>query len=170
MPRLSLQPLPRGAPATEFIGLLVSAARRRIKQAVLASAAPHRLAPQQFWFLVALLERPGMSQVELGERSLTDPPTTSRVVSVLARRRLVRADVDPRDHRCVRLSLTAAGERLAVELSSTAREIRSAVIEGMSQGEQDALRAGLRRVIANLDRLAFPATRGAATRRAGVGP
>ncbi len=143
----------------QLIGLLITVARRRIKQVVLASAAPHGLASQQFWFLVALHEHPGMSQAELGERAITDAPTTSRVVSALAQRRLVRADPDPRDHRCVRLSLTPSGQALAAELASTAREIRAAVIEGMSEAEQEALRAGLRRVIANLDRLALRSRR-----------
>ncbi len=153
----------------EPIGLLIASARRRIKQAVLARTATHRLAVQQFWFLIALSERPGISQVELAEGVRSDAPTTSRVVASLARRRLVRADPDPRDRRRSRLSLTPAGVRLAKELSGTAQEIRAAVIHGMTEAELDALRQGLRRVIANLDRLEAKPSRRAASAAGGGG-
>jgi len=152
----------------ESVWLLIASARRRIKQAVLARTAAHRLAVQQFWFLVALRERPGISQVELAERVRSDAPTTSRVVASLTRRRLVRTDPDPHDRRRARLALTPEGRRLAEELSSTAQEIRAAVIHGMTEAELDALRHGLRRVIANLDRLeARPSRRVARAVRGG---
>lgn len=137
----------------EFVGLLIASARRSIKQVVLSRAARHHLAPQQFWLLVALREHPGLSQAELAERVRADPPTVSRVVSSLTRRRLVRADLDTRDRRRVRLRLTPEGERLARVLSGSAAEIRVALVDGMSAKEQDALRSALRRVIANLERL-----------------
>lgn len=142
------------AATEEPIGLLIASARSRLKQAVLTRAGVHGLAVQQFWFLIALRESPGISQVELADRVRSDAPTTSRVISSLMRRRFVRKDPDPADGRLSRLSLTLAGERLAENLSGTAIQIRAAVIDGMSEAEQDVLRGGLRRVIANLDRLA----------------
>ena len=147
------EPAGNGPPLQEPIGLLIASARRRIKQAVLARAATHRLAVQQFWFVVALWERPGISQVELASIAQSDAPTTSRVVCALARRRLVRVDPTPDSRHRRRLFLTPGGERLAQDLSGTAREIRAAVVDGMTGAEQDALRHGLRRVIANLERL-----------------
>ena len=149
-----LAPPASGPAPREPIGLLIATARSRMKQAVLPRAAAHRLAVQQFWFLIALLERPGIPQVELAEAVRSDAPTTSRVIASLMRRRLVRKDPDPQDGRLSRLSLTLAGRRLARELSGTADAIRAAVGEGMSEAEQESLRGGLRRVIANLDRLA----------------
>lgn len=137
----------------EYVGLLIASARRRIKQAVLARAAPHGLASQQFWFLIAMAERPGISQVELAERVRADPPTVSRVVFGLTQRRLVRASPHPDDRRRTRLVLTAAGERLAAELADAAAEVRAAIVDGMTEAELGALRRGLRHVIANLDRL-----------------
>ncbi len=137
----------------EQVGLLIASARRRIKQTVLARTAAHRLAPQQFWFVVALQEHPGVSQVELAERARSDPPTVSRAVFGLTRRGLVRASPDPADRRRMRLFLTPAGERLAKELSVPAPEIRAAMTDGMTKAELAALRDGLRHVISNLDQL-----------------
>ncbi len=145
----------------EYLGLLIATARRRIKQAVLARAGRHELSAQQFWFLIALSEHPGMSQVDLAQRVRADAPTASRSLAGLRRRRLVRIEVDPADRRRGRVFLTASGERLAKELSHVAREVRAAVVEGMSEGEVDALRSGLKRVIENLDRLEARAARDA---------
>jgi DNA-binding MarR family transcriptional regulator len=137
----------------EYLGLLIAAARRRTKQAVLARVSQHQLTVQQFWMLVALQECPGFSQVQLAERVRADSPTVSRTLTALLERGLVRSDLDPSDRRRSRVTLTAAGQRLAAELTLVAREIREAIVDGMSPPEIEAIRRGLRRVIANLDRL-----------------
>jgi DNA-binding MarR family transcriptional regulator len=156
-------------PVQEHVGLLIAAARRRLKQAALSRATGHGLSAQQFWFLVAVAERPGISQAELAGSLRSDAPTVSRVVSALARRRLVRAEHDPGDRRRLRLVLTRAGERLAAQLAAHARALRTAVVAGMSSGEVDALRAGLRRVISNLERVDAAAARPNASRARGGG-
>src|SRR5690348_13007264 len=93
----------------EYIGLLIAAVRRRIKQAVLGPAAGHGLTPQQFWFLVANAEQPGISQAELAHRVRADAPTASRLVAAMAERGLLRTELDPDDRRRARVFLTAAG-------------------------------------------------------------
>ena len=136
----------------EYLGLLIAIARRRLKQAVLSRLDRPRLSAQQFWMLVALAEHPGVSQARMAERLHADAPTVSRTLSGLLERRLVRSDVDPSDRRRTRISLTAAGERLAAELAPLAAEIRAAVIDGMSPEEIAAVRKGLLRIIDNLER------------------
>jgi DNA-binding MarR family transcriptional regulator len=143
----------------EYPGLLIAVARQRIKQAVLTRAARHGLSVQQFWLLVALHERGGASQGELAERMRVDAPTASRVIAVLARRRLVRVEQDPDDRRRARLHLTRTGGEMARELVSVAGEIRSAVVDGMTAAEIACLRSGLRRVISNMERLDARAAR-----------
>lgn len=137
----------------EYPGLLIAVARRRIKQAVLARAAPRGLSTQQFWVLVHLHERPGLSQRDLAGRMDVDAPTASRVLAALIARRLVRAEEDPADRRRARLRLTASGWELARELAGDAAAIRRGLVAGMSAPEVEALRAGLRKVIDNMGRL-----------------
>ena len=136
----------------EYPGLLIAVARRRIKQAVLARATPHGLSTQQFWVLIHLHERDGLSQRVLAARMDVEPPTASRVLAALLRR-LVRADEDPADRRRSRLHLTAAGVALARILAAPAAEIRRGVVAGMTAPEVDALRGGLQKVIDNMGRL-----------------
>jgi len=136
----------------EYLGLLIAVARRRLKQAVLSRVDRRRLSVQQFWMLIALAEQSGISQARIAERLHADAPTVSRTLSALLERRLVRADLDPSDRRRTCIWLTPAGQRLAAELAATAAEVRAAVIEGMSSKEIAAVREGLLRVIANLER------------------
>lgn len=136
----------------QYPGLLIAAARHRIKQVVLAQVSQHRLTSQQFWMLIALRESPGLSQAELAARVRADAPTVSRTVSGLLERGLLRSEPDPDDRRRSRMYLSARGERLAQELASVARDVRAALVDGMDEDEVAALRQGLQRVIANLDR------------------
>jgi DNA-binding MarR family transcriptional regulator len=138
----------------EYLGLLIAAARSRIKQVVLAQVAQFGLAPQQFWMLIALREMPGMSQADLAERVRADAPTVSRTLGALLERGLVRSDPDPEDRRRSRVFLTAAGEQLASEVAAVAADVRAAVVDGMSAAEEAAVRRGLKRILDNLDRYA----------------
>jgi DNA-binding MarR family transcriptional regulator len=136
-----------------YPGVLIAAARRRIKQAVLARVSDLGLTAQQFWILVAIHETPGIPQIGIAARTRADAPTISRALAPLAARGLVQAEPDPDDRRRTRLSLTPAGRRFVRGLVPVAREIREAIVEGMSGAEIAALQAGLERVVANLDRL-----------------
>lgn len=137
----------------EPIGLLIGAARRRIKQAVGRRLGRWRLTPQQFWVLVAVSENEGLSLGDLVERLRMDAPTASRVVTALVARKLLRAAGDPHDRRRSRLHPTAAGAALGPELRALAAEIRQTVARGFDEAELEAARAMLRRVIANMDLL-----------------
>jgi len=146
MPRQSL-------PQQEPIGLLISAVRRRIKQAVGAGVRQHRLTPQQFWVLVAALEEEGQSLGELGARLRMDQPTASRVVRALSDRGLLISAEDPEDRRRSVLRLTASGEKLAREVRSLAEEVRGAVDQALEPAEREQVRAALKKIIATIDRV-----------------
>jgi DNA-binding MarR family transcriptional regulator len=144
-----MQPLSKQEP----IGLLVAVARRRIKQAVGARVRPLRMTPQQFWVLLAVLESEGPSLGELAERLRIDQPTASRVVAALVRRRLVRVETSRLDRRRSRLLATAAGESRRAAIEALAAEIRVGLVADLADEEQAALRTGLRKIIANMERL-----------------
>jgi DNA-binding MarR family transcriptional regulator len=146
-----------------YPGLLIAAARRAIKQAVLARIAGRQLTAQQFWLVIGVEEHPGISQAELAGRVRADPPAVSRALAALAERGVVRSTPDPDDRRRTCVHLTPAGRRLARELAPLANEIREAVIAGMSSEEVAALTAALQRVVTNLDGLE---RRGSARERA----
>jgi DNA-binding MarR family transcriptional regulator len=135
----------------EYIGLLIGAARRRLKQAVLTRLVPHRLSTQQFWILLAIRDLPGASLGAVAERQRLDLPTASRVVTSLCERGLVLLERSLDDRRRASVKLTTKGEALTRKLQPIADSARAAVVQGLSAAEQETLRKLLRRVIANLD-------------------
>jgi DNA-binding MarR family transcriptional regulator len=151
--------LKQGIATNENIGFLIAAARRRITQAVGGQVRRYRLSPRQFWILVAVYEHRGSSLKELATHLRMDEPTASRVVFALRRRKLLEVRDDAADRRRSRLYLGASGRVLARELHALASFIRDAVTRGLTGSEREALRASLRKIIANMDR--FPSGNGA---------
>lgn len=135
----------------EPIGLLIGALRRRIKQAVASCVRAYGLSVQQFWVVVAISERPGLSLGELALHLRMDKPTASRVVFTLMNRKLLDVQGDAADRRRARLYLGPAGARLAKGLQRHATAVRSALTRGFSPTEQNALRSSLRKIIGNMD-------------------
>jgi len=148
-------------PKQEYVGLLIGAARRRIKQSVTARAEPQGLSSLQFWVLVLLHNSPGLSLGELAEKQRLEVPNASRVVGSLVKRRMVRLKRDPADRRRAQLELTPNGLALARKLQKAADDVRGAVVAGMSAEEVETFRSLLRRVLDNLEQLdsSMPARR-----------
>src|SRR3954465_4621323 len=138
---------------TEPVGLLIAAARARMKRAVTDRVRPHGLTPQQFWALINIDEADGPSLGEVAERLRMDPPSASRAVTQLLRRKLVSAEGDAGDRRRVRLQLTRAGKAKIGALRGLAAELRGGAVHGLTREEEQTLRALLRKVIMNLDQL-----------------
>lgn len=135
----------------EPVGLLIAAARQRMKRAVHDRVAPHGLTPQQFWVLVNIDEMEGPSLGEIAARLRLDAPTASRAVTQLLRRKLVKAEGDRGDRRRLRLCLTPLGRERIGLLRALAAELRSADVHGLTREEEETLRRLLRKMIANLD-------------------
>ena len=88
----------------EYVGLLIGAARRSIKQAVQRAVRPLRLTPPQFWFLNAAR---GLLKVEADPRD----------------RRVMRVALAPAGVRLAqRIAPIASGVRAAVVQRMSARE------------------------------------------------
>jgi DNA-binding MarR family transcriptional regulator len=134
------------------LGLLVGAVRRRLKQAVDVRARALGLSPQQFWVLMALAEMEGPSLGGLAARQHMDPPTASRVLTTLVRRGFARMATHPSDRRRAVLALTPRGRALAARVRPIALGLRAAVEQGFDPEEKGRLRAGLTRMLENLER------------------
>src|SRR5947209_333598 len=141
------------AAVKEPVGLLIAAARRKMKRAVHERVAPHGLTTQQFWALVNIDEADRPSLREVAERMRMDAPTASRAVTQLLRRQLVKAEGDRNDRRLLRLQLTRKGRAKIGALRTLAAELRGAAVHGLTRDEEETLRTLLRKVIGNLDEL-----------------
>ena len=135
------------------MGILIGAARRTLKQAVLRKAKPLRLTAPQFWFLNAVRELPDATLGDLARRQQLDASTASRLADSLAGRGYLRLSADRRDRRALRVSLTTAGAKVAERIAPLADSVRGAVVQGMTEAEQVTLRRALMKVIRNREEL-----------------
>jgi DNA-binding MarR family transcriptional regulator len=135
------------------VALLLAAVRRRQRQSVEARAGRLGLSSQQFWILEAISDRGECSLCEILSVLPMDQPTASRVLAALQEQSLIKMDSDPDDRRRRTLRLTARGTRVAQQCKIIAKQVRTAVVAGFSDGELGRLGSYLRRLVENLDRL-----------------
>jgi DNA-binding MarR family transcriptional regulator len=135
----------------EPVGLLIAAARRRMKRVVEDRVRPHGLTPQQFWLLVNIDEAEGPSLGEMAQRLRMDAPSASRAVAQLLKIKLVKTQGDRGDRRRLRLWLTPGGKAKIGALRALAAELRGATVHGLTRNEEDTLRVLLRKIVANFD-------------------
>ncbi|TFZ03928.1 MarR family winged helix-turn-helix transcriptional regulator [Ramlibacter humi] len=107
------------------------------------------------WRVLSLLaEQPGMlSSSELALRAQLDRARTSRAITSLVAKRLVRREAGPGDRRQVRLSLTPAGQSLHDELFPQVAAVNRDLLAVLDEGEAAALQAALDRLQSRADEL-----------------
>lgn len=144
--------LPTTAPPVP-LGQLISAARRRIKQALWAHVAEDGLTPQQYWMLLVLIEEGPRSLHDLAVRVWIDDPTACRIVKALTARKLVASEPDPDHGRRIRIRMAPGTEALQRRLRAVATKIRGAIEQGLGAEEKARFRASLMKVMSNMDAL-----------------
>ncbi len=93
----------------------------KAREAVMARFAPilreHGLSSQQWRVLRVLTEESPIDATALARRSLLMMPSLSRILRSMAARSLVQREVDDKDHRRVRISITDEGRKLVDQLT-----------------------------------------------------
>lgn len=105
---------------------------------------------QDWRVLAALRERDGQRLTELAQRTSIEVSTLSRLVGGLETAGLVSRSRDAGDARAIAIRLTAAGERVTVELTPAALEIETVALAGLSDAEIAQLKSLLERIYGNL--------------------
>jgi DNA-binding MarR family transcriptional regulator len=88
--------------------------------------------------LAALAQEEGLLSSELADRTQLDRARTSRAVTSLVAKKLVRRDTGPADRRQARLALTPQGQALYDALFPVVRDINAELLSAISR--QDAAR------------------------------
>ena len=137
------------------VGYAVGHAAARIKIALRRAfvAAGHDVTPDQWVVLYRLLENEGLTQVALGERTVKDKTTITRILDRLEARTLLTRRRAPDDRRSQRLYLTEAGRALAQALVPIVQAFADAAYADLTQADKAALRDILARIEARLDGL-----------------
>ena len=107
------------------------------------------------WRLIALLAAHGaMSPSELAQRAHLERARTSRHITELSARALIRRRVDPRDGRRAEVELTAAGQQLYDELFPQSAGFNCQVLAALAPGELAAFEEALAKLTEAAERIA----------------
>lgn len=109
--------------------------------------------PEQWAVLFRLHEQPGLTQSELGDRTVKDKTTVTRILDRLEAKGLAERRNDPQDRRCQRLFLTPAGAATLHALMPVVRNYGAAIFADFTPDDRDTLRTFLLRLENRLDGL-----------------
>jgi DNA-binding MarR family transcriptional regulator len=112
--------------------------------------------PEQWVVLFRLHEREGLTQSELGDRTVKDKTTVTRILDRLEKKGLLARRRDPRDRRSQRIFLTEAGSTVLDALMPLVHGYGHALFGGLSPGDSDQLRRLLGLVETRLDTVLEP--------------
>ncbi|WP_428562392.1 MAG: MarR family winged helix-turn-helix transcriptional regulator [Solidesulfovibrio sp. DCME] len=133
-----------------------TAARLKIGLRRTFLAHGHDVTPEQWVVLYRLYEAPGLSQAELGERTVKDKTTITRILDRLSDKALLTRRRDPHDRRSQRIALTPAGRALVERLVPLVRAYAAAAFADVPDQDSETLRRILGTIEARLDTLLEP--------------
>jgi DNA-binding MarR family transcriptional regulator len=131
-------------------GYLANHMARLFARALADAIRPMGLAPGQFMVLLELWREDGLTQRDLVERLAVEQATMANTLARMERDALIERRVDPADARVRTIHLTQRARSLEAPALAAARAINRRVFAGFTEGEQDAMLAGMRRIIAAL--------------------
>jgi DNA-binding MarR family transcriptional regulator len=140
-------------PLDSYLPYLLNRAGARIAAAFSEEVRPLGATLQMWRVLAALRERDGRRMGDLSETTSIEVSTLTRLVDNMEKKGLVARRRDAGDARAVLLHATAAGRRLTRRILPIAERYEAVALAGFSVSEAATLKAGLRRLYANMDGL-----------------
>lgn len=120
------------------------------------------------WRVIACLAQyPDLLSSELAERIQLDRSRTSRAITSLVAKKLLRREAGPADRRQARLALTPAGRALYEELFPLVCEINRRLLEPLGAAQVEGLETGLAAMQRRAEQLVQAAELPKADRRRG---
>ncbi|WP_300164577.1 MarR family transcriptional regulator [Solidesulfovibrio sp.] len=140
------------------VGYAVGHAAARLKIGLRRTflAAGHDVTPEQWVVLYRLYETQGLTQAELGDRSVKDKTTITRILDRLEAKGLAARRRDAKDRRSQRIFLTEAGTSLVECLVPLVRAYAAEAFADVPPEDSDALRRILGNIESRLDAMLEP--------------
>ena len=135
------------------VGYAIGHAAARLKMGLRRTflAAGHDVTPEQWVVLYRLFEAQGLTQCGLGERTVKDKTTITRILDRLQAKKLLVRRRDSHDRRSQRIFLTPAGEDLVRSLVPLVRGYATEVFADVGPGDSERLRDILGHIETRLD-------------------
>ncbi|HZM25169.1 MAG TPA: MarR family transcriptional regulator [Anaerolineales bacterium] len=134
-------------------GYLINLAAQRLRYELHQTfqARGYDVTPEQWAVLNRLWEQDGLSQVDLAERTFKDKPSTTRILNLLEKKRIVVRRPDETDRRILRVFLTKTGQDLKDKLIPCAEEVLAKSGENLTRDELALFKMTLHRILSNLE-------------------
>jgi len=114
-------------------------------------AAQAGLSVDQWVMLKQIGENSGSSQVDIGNSTVKDAPTTTRIIDQLVNKNLISKQLDPEDRRRYMVFITEKGRALVERLLPVVSEYRQVPLEGFSEANRKQLNELLNQMLNNLN-------------------
>ena len=102
------------------------------------------------WLVIkSILENPGISQQELGEKAFKDNASITRIIELLVKSNYLEREVNPVDRRKSNLTVTPEGIRVINEVQQIVLENRKAALSGITTEELEIVNKTLQTIIEN---------------------
>ena len=140
-------------PLDGYLPYLLNRAGARIATAFSEEVRPLGATLQIWRVLAALHEQDGRRMGDLSETTSIDVSTLTRLVDGMAKKGLVVRRRAEQDARVVMLHVTAVGRRLTGRILPIAQRYERVALAGFDEREAATLKAALRQLYANMDKL-----------------
>lgn len=126
---------------------------KRYRQVAIRHLKEHQanLNVDQWVVLKQISENNGCSQVEIGQSTVKDAPTTTRIIDQLTKKKLIVKQLDPEDRRRYMVFVTEKGSQLIERLLPVVQGYREIAVKDFSQEEKKVLVRLLQRMMDNLE-------------------
>jgi DNA-binding MarR family transcriptional regulator len=140
-------------PLDSYLPYLLNRAGARIAASFSEEVRPLGATLQMWRVLAALREQDGRRMGDLSTTTSIEVSTLTRLIDNMEKRGLVARRRDPGDARAIVLQVTPAGRRLTQRIVPIAERYETVALAGFNAAETVTLKAALRRLYANMERL-----------------
>ena len=136
----------------ESIGYWLTLSTQAFHRAVSEEVAPHGITYRQSLVLAWLVLEGELSQAELANKMMVEPPTLVGILDRMERDGWITRNSCPSDRRKKLIRATTAAEPVWEKIAEGGRRVRARATAGLSEQELDTLKQLLIRVNRNLER------------------
>jgi MarR family transcriptional regulator, organic hydroperoxide resistance regulator len=137
-------------PFSTGFGYVLRHTHKALSRRLAAELAEAGIAFKHYYYLRALFETDGISQVELSERVGVDQSTVVTVIDTLVRQKVVERRKDPNDRRKALIYLTPKGKTLRRPIQAAIDTAHVDALRGVTAADLKVFRSVAERVRRNL--------------------
>lgn len=135
----------------QSIGYWLTLATQSFHRAVSDEVAPHGITYRQSQVLAWLVLEGELSQAELANKMMVEPPTLVGILDRMERDGWITRNSCPADRRKKMIRATTAAEPVWEKIAEGGRRVRASATAGLTEQEVETLKQLLDRVNRNLD-------------------